>query len=360
MNEHHKQSGGLLLISAAVLVMVIGVAALVLDISKLYLVRGELQNAADAAAMAGVPCLYRRTECANLAASVPDWSTSSARASNFVSNNKVQGLALSQATVNTGYWNMMGSPAGLQSSSITPGAYDYPAVQVTVRQAPGINGGPVLLSLASVLGITQGNVSATSTAVISHPAMLNPFPLVLGKCLYDTYWDYTTSSPKIATQTNPPGFDLPQIIGQPYFFKATSSYKVGACEAGQWTSLMADSNSSSFISNLINSGSPQSIAIGDLIWIQPGSQTSIYSDIHNCSAAGNKLCEYVMVPVVEFIGTHSHQPVYAFACVRVLDGVGGSSKYVLFQMSADPVKCTNNGSGVGPNYGVNTPPRLVQ
>ena len=360
MNKRQHQRGGILLISAAVLTMVIGFAALALDLGKLYLVRQELQNAADAAAMASVPCLYQRTECANMTSTYPDWTSAANRASNFVKSNKVQTRAVSDATVTTGYWNMNGDPASLQAKTITPGTYDYPAVQVTVQQAPGLNGGPVLLGLASIFGITQANVSATATAVISHPGILNPFPLVLAKCLYDTYWNPDTKSPRLATQVNEPGFDLPQVPGEPFFFKATSSYHIGACEAGQWSSLLIDSNSTGTISDLINGVTVQSVAKNDLVWIQPGSKNALYGVVNTCSAAGNKKCEYAMVPVVELLGTHSHQPVVGFACARIVLAATGTDKYIEFQMSADPVKCQNNGSGVGPDYGINTPPRLVQ
>lgn len=340
-----------MLISTLVLAMLIAFAELALNVGNLTMVKNELQNAADAAALAGAPCLSRRTDCSNMTLSLPDWITSSTRAKNFVPNNKVQGetLGASATTVKSGYWKMDDATTGLQPTTITPGTYDYAAVQVTVQK-------PVNL----FFGITQTTMSATATAVISHPAVLNPFPLVLGKCLYDKYWDATTNSPKLATEVNPPGFELPQIVGEPYFFKATSSYKVGPCEAGQWSSLLVDSNSSSYISNMITSGSPQSIALNDLLWVQPGSKNALYGVVNACSAAGNKTCEYVMMPIIQDISTHSDQPVVAFACVHVLDAFGGSNKYVRFQMSADAVKCQTNGSGVGPNFGVSTPPRLVQ
>lgn len=359
-NPASRQRGGIMILSGIVLTVLLAFGALAIDIGNLLMVRNELQNAADASAMAGAPCLNARTDCGNATATTPDWATASTRANNFIGQNKVQGTALSNATVTYGYWNMNGTPAGLQPSTITPSTYDYPAVQVTLSKEAGKNGGAVLMSLAHIFGLEDAAVTATATAVVSHPNALRPFPLVLDKCLYDTYWDYNTGSPKLATQVNPPGFDLPQVIGQPYFFKATSTYKVGACEAGQWSSLLTDSNSSNFIRDMITNGSPDIIAIGDLLWIQPGSKNALYPVVNACSGAGNKTCEYVRVPVVETIDTHSRQPVLAFACVRILSAAGGSGKYILFQMSADPTNCQVSGSGVGPNYGVSTPARLVQ
>ena len=355
-----KQRGGILLISAAVLTMLLGFAALAIDLGRLMVVRNELQNAADATAMAAVPCLYRRSECLNTSANTPDWDTATNRALDFIKKNKSEGVDLSNATVTTGYWTMKETPPSLKAKTTTPGTYDYPAVQVKVRRSNGQNGGSVVLSLANLIGLPTGSVWVTSTAVISHPGVLSPFPLVLAKCLYDTYWDPVTMSPKLATQVNEPGFDLPQIPGEPFFFKATSSYHIGACEAGQWSSLLIDSNSTGTISDLVNGITVQSVAIDDLVWIQPGSKNALYGVVNACSGAGTKKCEYAQVPVVDMLSTHSHQPVLAFACVRIILAATGSDKYILFQMSADAVKCQNNGSGVGPNYGINTPPRLVQ
>ena len=60
--------------AAFFLTALLGFAALAIDVAYLLVVRNELQNAADAAALAGAPCLYARAECMNLTSTAPDWS----------------------------------------------------------------------------------------------------------------------------------------------------------------------------------------------------------------------------------------------------------------------------------------------
>ena len=53
-----NQKGVTIVVVAIVLVVLIGFAALAIDLGYLYIVRGELQNAADSGALAGAQVLY--------------------------------------------------------------------------------------------------------------------------------------------------------------------------------------------------------------------------------------------------------------------------------------------------------------
>ncbi|AOY98969.1 hypothetical protein BKK81_06625 [Cupriavidus sp. USMAHM13] len=360
------QRGSIAVMTAVLLTVLLGCTALAVDVAYLYIVRNELQNAADAAALAGAPCLNPRTECLNTKNSAPDWATAQQTATNAISLNSSTGVQLTSGTVEYGYWNLTGTPAGLQSLPMTPGSNDRPAVKVTLSRSTGQNGGPVPTFFARIFGTTSMPVSATAVAVFSIPGYAGHgslFPVAITKCLYDNYWNSTTHSPMTATSTtSPPGFDssITQVVGQPYYFKVTSSYHAGPCEAGQWTSLDIDSNNVPTIRGLISSGNGAGIGVGDSIWIEPGTKTSLYSSVNACSAAGDKSCEYVTVPVVQDISTHAYNPVVAFACLHILSAAGGSDKSILVQMSNDTSHCeTSNSGGIGPNYGSYTPPRLV-
>jgi hypothetical protein len=60
---------------------------------------------------------------------------------------------------------------------------------------------------------------------------------------------------------------------------------------------------------------------------------------------------------VSQIDTHARSPIMAFACLHILDANQGQ-QYIQAEMST---KCIAPwGSGVGPNYGVVSPPRLFQ
>ncbi len=366
-NRRGKQKGSIAVLAALSLTALLGFAALAVDVADLYLVRNELQNAADAAALAGAPCIYARAQCLNTKNTAPDWSTAQQKSSAAIAMNRSTGAALTNGLVEYGYWNITGSPAGLQALPMKPGSNDLPAVKVTISRSTGNNGGVVPTFFARIFGVKGTPVSASAVAVISYPGYAGPgslFPVAITKCMYDNYWNSTTGAPYTATSTNPSGFDLPQTIGQPYVFKVTSSYHAGPCEAGQWTSLDIDSNNVPTIRNLISNGNSAGVLIdgstNGSVWIQPGTKTTLYSSVDACSAEGTKSCEYVTVPVVQDISTHAYNAVVAFACLHILSATGGSGKYIVVQMSNNPDYCqASNSGGIGPAYGSLTPPRLA-
>lgn len=359
-----EQKGMVALIVALLLPMLLGFGALALDISYRFLIQNQLQNAADATALAAAPCLYGRSDCGNKNATVPDWGTAAGRGSSFASKNSVEQSSVSTVHVDYGYWNFTSKSPTLQPLPYSPGANDLPAIRVIINKSGTENGGGAATFFAKIWGINSMPLSATAVAAISYPGTGGPgalFPLAVTKCLYDNYWDATTRQPKKAPSNAPlPNSTWPQTAGQPYYFQITSSYHAGPCESGQWSSLDIDSNNVPTIRNLISNGNSASISVGGNVWIQPGTKTALYSDVNACSAAGNKTCEYVMVPVVNDVSTHAYNSVVGMACLHILSATGGSGKYILAQMSADADKCQSKGSGgTGPSYGMYQPPRLV-
>lgn len=373
----HAQKGAVAVMVAVAMTMLLGFAALAIDVGYLFVVRNELQNSADAAALAGAPCLYQRAECSNLTATAPDWGTAQQRAVQSVSLNKSSNTTLVGNTtdVQYGYWDITGSVTGLQAIAPPSPAVPMPAVQVTVKRAGTENGGGVQVFLAKIFGVRTVPVAATSVAVVSRPGTVGPsalFPVAITKCMYDQYWDSVNGKPKTATSTTPPpGQTVPQVVGQPYIFWVTSSYHAGACEASQWTTFDTTANDVPTLRNLISNGNPDPASVGQppgvcpspdqtCTYIQPGTKTTLYDSVNACSAAGDKSCEYVTLPVVQDLTTKTMQRILAFACVHIDNAVGGSGKYIQIEMSNNPDKCqTPNSSGVGPNYGAITPARLA-
>ena len=355
-----KQRGAVAIVVAIFLPILITIAALAIDISNLMLVKNELQNAADAAAQAGAQCLYRRTECGNLNNTVPDWSTAHTRATLAVPNNAVQGTALADSVVTSGYWNVTGTPNTLQLLPHTPGANDAPAVQVTIAKESGKNAGSVTLYLAGLMGLRNTDLSATAISVVTSPGTEGPgglFPFAITKCMYDAYWDSATSLPKNATTSTLNG--VPQTIGQPWKFRLGSDTQKlpdgTTCDGGQWTSFKLDTNNVPSIRMLISEGNPTTLAIGDMTWIQPGVQATLYSSVNDCSAAGSKACEYATAPITLRANVKGEEPILAFGCLHILLA-SQSKKYIEVQMSNI---CPNpEGGGTGPDYGVHNPPRL--
>ena len=356
-----RQRGTIAVLAALLLPLVLSVSALAIDVASVMVVRNELQNAADAAVLAGVQCLYPRTECGNLTSTWPDWTTSRQRAASAVASNAADGATLQTASVDTGYWNLTGSPSGLQLLPMTPKTNDTAAIRVTIRKTGSENGGGVKLYLGKVFGIDVMPLSASAVAVITSPGNVGAgglFPIAMSKCMYDNYWDATKGSPKLATNASSlPGQSIKQTVGQPYQFYITSGYKSGSCDGGDWTTFAQDLSSTSAVQTLIQSGNPTTLSVGDGTWIQPGSKTALYALVNACSAAGDRSCEFVTIPVTNQVANHAYSSVSAFACLRILSANGGSGKYVLVQMSN---QCVNpKAGGSGPGYGVFSTPKLV-
>ena len=363
LQSTRREKGVIAILIALLLPIMIGFGAFAIDFSYRFLVRSELQNAADATALAAAACLYKHAQCGNLNSSTPDWNTARQSALDYVSKNSSENSSLTHGVVDYGYWNITGTPAALQPLPKIPTNNDLAAIQVTISKTDGSNGGPVKTFLAPILGIYSKPLSATAVAVIPIPTssgIASLFPVAIKKCLYDAYWDTTNQKPKIAEAQNVPGFDLPQTVGEPYVFKVTSSYHTNGCEAGQWTSLEKDSNSTPTILDILNNGNSTDLGVGANIWIQTGTKTTLYSDVNNCSSAGNRKCEYANVPIVQEVSTHSFTPIVAYTCIRIVSAIGGSEKYITMQMSNDADKCQAKGSGGGgTNYGALIPPRLA-
>ena len=103
-----KQKGAVAVLVALTLPVLVGAAALAVDLAYLHVVRNELQNDADAAALAGARKLYAS------GASALDWAAASSTASSAIALNRAAGHALAEGQVQTGYWDTSQSTPGLQ------------------------------------------------------------------------------------------------------------------------------------------------------------------------------------------------------------------------------------------------------
>jgi hypothetical protein len=345
MKTDRTQRGSVSLMVAFLLPVFLGLAALAIDLVYLQVVRNEMQNDADAAALAGAAYFFDGTNA------TPNWSLATQKAQDTITINAAAGTALKTGAVATGYWSLVDTPKVLQALPMVPKAYDAPAIQVTVAKSMNANDGEVPTFFARYAGILSSPMNATAVAGLSSPGTILPggvFPLVIAQCLYDNYWNFnaTPAGPKIDPAT-----------GKPYVFKIGSAYQYSVCASGEWTSLLIDSNSTSDINTLIANGNPVDLSIGQSIWVQTGAKAAVYGSSQACSAAGNKKCEYVTIPVVDVVTSHTRTPITAFACLHILDANQGS-KYIQAEMST---KCKAPwGSGIGPNYGVVSPPSLFR
>lgn len=342
-NRQCEQGGATLLVVAGMMIMFVAFMAMAVDIAHLYVVRNELQNAADAAALAGANYFYPKTPSGfSSTPPSPDWHSAENGASALASSNKSDGMVLVDYVVESGYWNLARTPYGLQNKAIFPGASDAPAVQVTVQRTAGMNGGPVHNFFASVIGMSASSVGVRATAVCAFPGIVQPGPLLpvaISKEIADQAGSY--NGPKnIAT------------IG--------SSYHYPSSLAGQWTSFELDTNNVDDVRDLIQNGNPTALSIGDPIWIQPGVKNTLY-DNKNHPSISDYIGQDVVLPVVDAVlsdSTHSAVPIYAFIGFHITDAVGKKNKWIKGYF-VENVYVGASGPG-GPYYGASAPPVLVQ
>jgi hypothetical protein len=330
------QRGSVIVPVALLLVILLAVAGLALDIGYLMVVRNELQNAADASALAGAGLLFPGNPN-------PNWSAAGDEVTlRILPLNKANDVT-PNCQVQTGYWNLTPPPGVLHS---TPGANDVPAVMVT--ESVSCN-----LFFMPVLGINSQPVSALAVAALSNPLSAGRrtlLPFALPKPLYDLYWDSNGNKPKIDPNT-----------GSAYVFDIGYIYHNPAEAAGQWTSFLVIDNSESYIQGLLDNfgarANPSTINIGDEIYIQ--SETPPPSLLYQ--AAKDFIGQTVFVPVVAQVVPGTTEPVVAFGALHIIDAVTDAvqkKQYIKGYFDYN-VRILSGAPG-GPNYGVYTPAVLVK
>jgi len=331
---------------AVSLVAIFGFIGLGIDVGMLMLARNELQNAADAAALAGVAAMYKRND--GTYESLPNWTRATDSARNAVTYNKTMKQALATSTVTTGWWNIAGTPAGMQPTTKNPlVANDAAAVRVQIKKAPGTNGGPIGLFIAPMVGVQSEAIQASAVAVVSYPGSVTEgelYPTAMSGCLFRTFWDTQNNAPKLDPATN-----------APYEFLIGSSYHYEGCESGQWTSFNLGTQSAQDMKLLIRNGNGGPLSIGDTVYVQDGTETSGYVESINDGLIG----QTILVPVTESLEGGTWQQIIGFGAFHIDDIKGGSSKYIQGHFTTSPLIVPLAGPG-GPSWGALIPPTLVQ
>jgi hypothetical protein len=283
------------------LTILLAIGALAVDIPRVYAVKGELQNAADAAALAGAGALV------NNSTGGFDWTTGASTAQAAISLNKSDGIILSGNAVSAGYWDVASpSPTLLDPGKVQlpapPGQMLEPAVQVTVSRDATHNGGLVRLLLGGLLGMPTAADSATAVAIIT-PTATAPgdklFPMVMDQCLYNLYWDPTQNGPVLDPATN-----------QPVEFDIGAGASNGSCDTQQWTSFDTGSNSTNTIKDMLLTGGINPQSIGDSIHVVPGTKTSLYNYVPSAGTT-------VIMPVSQHVATNSDEIITAFVAFQI-------------------------------------------
>ena len=183
-----KESGTNAILVAICLFMLLIVLGIVIDLGHLYVVRQELQNAADAGADGGAMSLYWLANGANPkdARDLLNCAYAQRKAMEVVQQNKSdkKPLLISNADIEVGVWQYNAAGNAWQFQELpcnAANAYALNAVRVTTRRTNAWNG-PVTLFFGGILGLKSVELSATATALVGWVRNLRPggcFPIAV-------------------------------------------------------------------------------------------------------------------------------------------------------------------------------------
>jgi len=160
-----ESAGQTLIVVALILIVLCAFAGLAIDVSYMYVVKNELQVAADAAALAGAPLLGDPNEIIQSAAR--------AEAIAFALKNKAEGVSVEVVTDNSNVLsNANDITVGFFNPTTrvyTPNTTPVNAIQVRPQRTGGLTGnrGPVSLFWGKVFGwpFMSANANAVATSL---------------------------------------------------------------------------------------------------------------------------------------------------------------------------------------------------
>ncbi len=179
-------SGAVAVVTALCLTVFFGMLALVLDIGHLYVVRGELQNAADSGALAGARALAPPFQTGSRLIynpPSPDYSQAIQVAGDPEQNQADwENIAFGSGDIILGHWGWPGESFPL--NRFTPGFTEVNAVMVKARKDQSINQ-PVATWFGRIFGVETVDVgSLEAVAALGYASSVPPgiiFPIALNQ-----------------------------------------------------------------------------------------------------------------------------------------------------------------------------------
>ncbi len=176
--------------------VIVGSGALAIDLGTLYTARGELQRAADAAALAGVSSYFTNAGLLDQNDVLIDLATQRAQEISYVNPTLGAASYLEAADVVVGTFDFDNPGGDLDTSGVQP----FNAVGVVVRRTADSFNGPVSYAFARIFGRNDGGVVAEAAAVIDDRfagfEQREENPLLLPFTIHeDTYEEMLASGP---------------------------------------------------------------------------------------------------------------------------------------------------------------------
>ncbi|UVT20578.1 MAG: hypothetical protein H8K03_01255 [Nitrospira sp.] len=344
-----NEQGAVAAMTAILLLVLLASAAAAIDIGHALVARNELQNAADAGALAGtrrLGALYQgMTTAAQQTYTLTggDQAAIVAAVQSVGAANKAAGvsLSISAGDIAIGKWNsttLTFAPTGAQPHS----------VRVTARRDGAANG-PISTFLAHVVGLNSVNVSASATADLSPVGAVAPGQLDAPFGISTFYFNTYGCGDVIKFYPND---------GTPQACAAWTTFNESPSNANTLKNIVDGLRLDTYQAPGVSPGNTLNFTNGNLASVFPKLQ-----QLYNAKKDSNGNWD-VFVPVYNSPNCASNQnsgalPVVGFAEARVTSVQGAPN----FSINAT-VLCNifeGNTTGGGPAYGVSaTIPGLVQ
>lgn len=190
LSERPKEQGAVVVLVALLLLILLGIAAFAIDFGYRHVVKNELQNAADAAALAGTRELGKVYENEGIHTLTNTERTSVITAvqttalTNYAGNE--EDLEIDSSDILFGHWDSTTDPNVFIPE---PTSERIDAINVTVRRQAGYNTGPIRTFFAGILGVETLDIIAKATAALSGQSTAGegalPIPVGIGKAWFD-------------------------------------------------------------------------------------------------------------------------------------------------------------------------------
>jgi hypothetical protein len=317
--------GSTMVLSAILLTVLLGFCGLAIDMGHYLVVKNELQDAADAGALAGVRALFPADLSTASNPVSPDCSNAVTVGEQSAQLNKTDNVATVVADIQAGRWDQVNRQFVAGCSSDPASLTNAIQVRTHRQDTP--------LFIMQVLGVSPKTLQATSVAVINWVGGLKKgkgFPVALAK-------KYAKCGENIKIYLND-----------------------DTCDTGCWY-LPGDSSSdftgtvSKVVSDPVNYPLP-AVYKGDSVYLNNGVNTSTIQVVDS-----NYHGETVWLPVVDTIKLNQFMPVDGFCGVKILDvGKDNGKHYIL----VNPLKLTQApgdavSSNSGDDFGLLGPARLA-
>ena len=303
INHRHglpeNQKGTILVLTGLSLLMLVAFTALALDSSVLFVARNELQNAADAGALAGTRALYNDTGTAvNAGANQVAFDTATSNISQTTAVEVNWTTGTNSGDVERGHWSFATSQFTPNASLVPVDLWNVSTAELdadlnfinAVRVKTRRQATPVQALFARIFGVQSTTMEATAVAYIGFAGRLQP---------QEAEQPFAICADKIINDEGEFSCSVGRFM--------PSSTNESTNETGGWTDFSQEdacsggTNTSSLRPLICASGNADELYLGENVATNGGQIEAVFKDLYDCWVAATNQNEpwNLTLPVID-------------------------------------------------------------